>query len=293
MCDFPTWQTLTARQNERSQLAFLSEQYIDLLTYKLPKEHKPSKQSDAAIHDREYTLEVLERLSNSLSDFLHAPETPSRLTNAERTHYTVVSLLSAALLMGISTPRPEPVPKTLSQLTSAIKTAFANLRSTFANNTATTKHKNLPTACLTLTDMHTLSYIRETALAIKHSATFVAAMHDKEVARDRSGRSGLHRDVLAEMKALGEIAGKVLGGNGGGGEIKGQVQKLKEGLGEGGWLDKVLDLVFGGEDEEDEDEVTRAVGEVVGGRGGAEEWAGKVIESWREGVKGWGMVRME
>jgi hypothetical protein len=144
--------------------------------------------------------------------------------------------------------------------------------------------------------MHTLSHVRETALAIKHSAAFVLAFHEKELARDRSGRSGLHRDVVAEMKALNELAGRALV------EVKGHVLKLKEALGEGGWLDRLLDLVFGSDEEpqggqdkdkEDEDEVTRAVSEVVGGRAVAEEWAGKVIESWREGAKGWGMVRME
>jgi hypothetical protein len=35
------------------------------------------------------------------------------------------------------------------------------------------------------------------------------------------------------------------------------------------------------------------VGVVGGGCGAGEEWAGKVVESWREGVKGWGTVRWE
>jgi hypothetical protein len=73
-----------------------------------------------------------------------------------------------------------------------------------------------------------LSAIRETALAIKHTAAFALAFHDRELARDRSGRAGLHRDVLAEMKALGDAAGKGLG------EVRGCVGRLKEGLGEGG-----------------------------------------------------------
>jgi hypothetical protein len=137
-----------------------------------------------------------------------------------------------------------------------------------------------------------LSAIRETALAIKHTAAFALAFHDKELARDRSGRSGLHRDGLAEMKVLGDVAGKGLS------EVRGCVGRLKEGLGEGGWLDRVLDVVFpfsaeGGSSLEGDEVVGVAVEEVVGGRGVAEEWAGRVVESWREGVKGWGMVRLE
>jgi hypothetical protein len=141
-----------------------------------------------------------------------------------------------------------------------------------------------------------LAAIRDTALAMKHSAAFVLAFHEKELARDRSGRSGLHRDVIAEMKVLGEVAGKGLV------EVKGCVSRLKEGLADGGWLDRVLGLVFKEDDENEEEgegeekegvELGKVVEEVVGGRAAAEEWAGRVVDSWREGVKGWGMVRME
>ncbi|AEO60098.1 hypothetical protein MYCTH_2308952 [Thermothelomyces thermophilus ATCC 42464] len=290
--------------NERSHLAFLSEQYLDLLLYKPPKDYKPSKQTEVAHRDREYTLETLSRLSKSLNDFLQQPSTPSRLTPAEMTYYTVVSLLAAALLIALSTPRSDPVPKTLSLLTSSIKSALTSLRTDYfaisspspqpsqtgASKTTTKAGRRslLPGVSPSLTEMPTFSALRDTALAIRYSAAFVTAAHDRELARDRSGRSGVHRDVLAEMRALDGAAAKVLG------EVKGHVQRLKEVLGEAGWLDRILELVFAGENEEDgEDEVARAVEEVIGGRAAAEEWAGKVVESWREGVKGWGMVRME
>ncbi|KAK4124351.1 hypothetical protein N657DRAFT_655625 [Parathielavia appendiculata] len=279
--------------NERSHLAFLSEQYLDLLHYKPPKDYKPSKASEAALRDREYTLETLSRLSNSLTDFLHQPATPTRLTTPETTYYTVLSLLSAALLIALSTPRSDPVPKTLSLLSKSIKSAFASLRMSFFTLPHADEHTNrhLPSACLHLTEMPHLAAIRDTALAIKHSAAFVLSFHEKELARDRSGRSGLHRDVISEMKVLAELAGKALV------EVKGCVHRLKEALAEAGWLDRLLGLVFAEGDGHDgngrEEDVGRVVEEVVGGRALTEEWAGKVVESWREGVKGWGMVRME
>ncbi|KAK4148894.1 N-acetyltransferase B complex non catalytic subunit-domain-containing protein [Chaetomidium leptoderma] len=279
--------------NERSHLAFLSEQYLDLLAYKPPKDYKPSRNTnDVALRDREYTLETLSRLSNSLTDFLHHPSTPSRLTAGETSYYTILSLLAAALLVALSTPRSssDPVPQTLSSLTQSIKSAFASLQTTTplipTPQKEEGKKKPLPEAsCIaTLPEMPTLACIRATALAIRHSAGFVLALDEQ----DRKG--GLHRDVLAQMKVLHELGGKGVG------EVKAAVQTVKAGLGEAGWLDRVLDLVFGEEEEEETeegDEVTRAVEEVVGGRAGAEEWAGRVVESWREGVKGWGMVRME
>ena len=37
----------------------------------------------------------------------------------------------------------------------------------------------------------------------------------------------------------------------------------------------------------------QAVSDIIGGPAAAEEWAGKVLESWRDTVKGWLMVRWE
>ncbi|KAK0625433.1 N-acetyltransferase B complex non catalytic subunit-domain-containing protein [Bombardia bombarda] len=270
--------------NERAHLSFLTEQYFDILSYKPPKDYRPVKSNEVAIRERNYILECLDRLSNSLTSFIHLPETPSRLTSPEMTYYSVISLLSAALLTGISTTKADPAPKTLQLVTSSIKSALAGLRASLTVSTPS----SLPMGDVffSLSDMHTMSYARDTALAIKHSAAFVLAFHEKEVARDRSGKSSLHKDVVAEMKALEVVSTKALG------EIKKHVQSLKEALGEGGWLDRMLEWTFGDEGEA-EDEVTEAVSDVVDGRGGAEEWAGKVLESWREGVKGWGMARWD
>ncbi len=227
-------------QNERSHLAFLSEQFLDLLAYKPPKDYKPARQSETALRDREYTLETLSRLSNSLADFLHQPSTPTRLTAAETSHHTILSLLSAALLLALSTARSDPVPKTLSLLTKSIKSTF----STASRLVTTPKHTQppQPTSPLTGPALHALSQTLSSSLALKHASSFLLSFHDREIARDRSGRSGLHRDVLAEMKALGEIGAK------GAQEVKAAVGKMKEGMAEGGWLDRVLDLVFGEED---------------------------------------------
>lgn len=136
-----------------------------------------------------------------------------------------------------------------------------------------------------MADMHTLAYLRDTALATRHAAAFVLALHDKELARDRSGKSALNRDVVAEMKALEAVAIKALA------EARAHVQRTKETLGEGGWLDRLLGLTFadGGDGE-----MEKAVLGVVGGdMAEAEDWAGRLLESWREGVKGWVAVKWE
>lgn len=277
--------------NERAHLSFLAEQYLDLIHHKPPKDHRPYKPSEASIKERAYTFETLSQLNNSLTSFIHRHTTPAALTSPEATYYTVVSLLSAAVLTALSSTRADPYPaETMSVLTSSIRTAFTGLRTRFtSSSTSSSSSPGVDETFYSLSDMHTLSYVRETALAMRHSAAFVQAWNDRELARDRSGKSTLHKDGLAEMKALDAMAAKTVT------EVKGHIQKLKEALGQGGWLDKMLDWTFGGDkgEKEEDEKVRKAVEDVVGGREGAEEWVGKVVESWGQGVKGWGLVKME
>ncbi|KAK0648927.1 N-acetyltransferase B complex non catalytic subunit-domain-containing protein [Cercophora newfieldiana] len=272
--------------NERAHIAFLTEQFADLLAYKPPKDYKPARTSDAAARDRNYALESLTRLNHSLTNFIHHPSTPSLLTGPEMTYYSVVSLLASALLTSLSTARGDPTPKTLSLATSSVRNALSSLRNACFHSASL----HMPATLFALTDIHTVAYLRETALVAKHSATFVLAFHERELARDRSGKSALHRDVVSEMKALEAVASKTLA------ETKNHLQKLKEMLGEGGWLDRLLEWTFGhegGEAEREGEGYRAAVADIAGGRDTAEEWAGKMLESWRETVKGWLMTRWD
>lgn len=270
-------------QNERSHLSFLTEQYLDIVTWKVPKEYKPSKVNDVAVKDKSYLIESLARIHNSFTNFLHLQETPAKLTGPEEAYFTVLSLLSAIVLTALTAAPDVPPPATLSALTSSVKASIVSLRTAFVS--APPNRLSQPETFYSLADMHTTSTLRDVALAVKYSTSFALAFHDKEMARDKTGKSNLHKDVLAEIKALDALAPKILG------DIKGRIKMLKGKLGEAGWLDQLLDWTF--ESGSSEDNVTRAISDVVGGRSGAEDWAGKVLESWREGVKGWNYVKME
>lgn len=267
----------------------LTEQYLDLISFKIPKEYKPSRANEAAVRDRDYLTESLARIHTSLTNFLHRPETPSKLTGPEYSYYTAILLLSATLLVSFSTPRTEPIPPTFARLTKALKTALASLRATFLNLPSHTTPSR-PALFFALADPHTLSTLRDMALAIKHSATYVLTFQEKEAARDRAGKSILAKEVVAEMRALEALSSKAVD------DVKERIKMLKEKLGEGGWLDRLSEWTFGKEGEEAgvyEDEVARSVFEIAGERAGVDEWAAGMVESWREGVKGLGMVRME
>jgi hypothetical protein len=89
------------------------------------------------------------------------------------------------------------------------------------------------------------------------------------------------------MKALDVIASKAFG------DVKVRIKTLKERLAEGGWLDRLLGWTFGTDDQEQVDGIASAVTDIIGGRPGAEEWAGRILESWIENIKGWANVKME
>lgn len=261
------------------------------MTYKPPKDYKPSKLQDVLAKEHAYDLETLSRIHNSATTILHDKTTAAHLTCAEHALYTSTALLSGLLSASLS-----PVPRSSSSSSSAplptsVTAAVAGLKTTLSTlRTAVLAHSPATDETFaSLTDMRTLSALRDASLATRHAAAFLLAWHERETTgKVKSGAAGgCHKDILAEMKALDGIAGKALV------EVRGRIKALKGRLGEGGWLDRLLEWTFGNEEEEEKDEIVRGVAALTGGRGGAEEWAGRVLESWVEGVKGWGMVRME
>lgn len=274
-------------QSTRSHLALLTERMLDVITHKPVKEYKPSKPHDSAAKDDMFNIEMLSRIHNSTTAILHDRDTPRHLTAAEHTVYTITALLSGILAKSLSQPRSstEPLPASLGTSVSALKSALSILRTSFLSGPPS--GYNQPDLFHFLTNMHTLSSLRDVALAIRYSAAFVFAWHERETVRDRSGRSGCHKDVMAEMKALDGMSSKALA------DVKGRIRLLKERLAEPGWLDRLLGWTFGAEEQAQDDEATHAVKMLVGGRAGAEEWAGLVVESWTLGVRGWASVKME
>lgn len=219
-----------------------------------------------------------------MSTLLHRASTLAQLTPAEHKYYTTISLLSALMRTALDTPKSAsaPAPQAFSTAAEGVRAALESLRADFA--AAPPRMAALPggegDVLHHLTAPLAVSLLRDAALAVRWAGGSLLAFHAEQGARDRSGKSGLHKDVLAEAKGLDEVAGKVLGA------VKARVKELREVLGLGGWLDRMEGWAFG------EDELSGLVREVVG-EADFEEWGGKVVESWREGVKGLGMVKME
>ncbi|KAK2611816.1 hypothetical protein N8I77_005139 [Diaporthe amygdali] len=270
-----------ALSDERCRLALLAEQFLDVVTHKPPKDYKPTKAAEAAARDKTYQIETYARLSEALSTLLHRPGTPSKLTPAEQKYYTAISLLAALLRLALDTPKAaSPVPQGFPTAVAGVRAALEALRADFA--AAPPRLAALPEGDVLhhLAAPHALSLLRDAALAVRWAAASLVGFQAEQAARDRSGKSGLHKEVLAEAKGLEDVAGMVLG------TVRARVKELREVLGLGGWLDRMEGWAFG------EDELSSLVRDVVG-EADVEEWGGRVVESWREGVKGLGMVKME
>lgn len=270
-----------------------------------------------AAKDRAYLIETYTRLHESLSALLLNPSSAisTKLTAAEHKYYSTLNFLAALLRTAVETPKTNPSPPALSTTVTGITSTLTSLRTDVlaappqqrklgatASSSSSTVGNNddneNDNVFHPLTNPHLLSTLRDAALATAHAASFVVAFNAAENARDRTGKSNLHKEVVAEAKALEALAGRTLA------EVKLRVTRLKEVLGQGGWLDTIAAWTFHNNNnsgnsnndssngEGDEDELGMLVREVVG-EAELEEWGGKVVESWREGVKGLAQARME
>lgn len=271
--------------SERCRLSLLAEQFSDAVAGKPPKEYKPVKANEVALKDRAYFEETFIRLHSSLAEILlHAPNTASKLSGAEHKFFTTILFLSALLRTALETPKSNPTPAGLSTAAAGIASALASLRGDLYAVPPRLAALEMGDVLHTLAGPHVLSLIREAALVAKQGAAFLLSFHAAEQARDRSGKAGLHKEALAQAKALDELAAKALA------ETREKVKTVKEALGLGGWLDRGEAWVFGADGGGDG--LGELVRDVVGAAAG-EEWISRLLESWREGVKGFEKVRWE
>lgn len=293
--------------SERCRLSLLAEQLVDALTIRPPKEYKPTKPNDVAAKDRAYLAETFARLHTSLTELLLRRQStngsnPSAttaavdrlLTSAEHKHFTSLGLLAALLRTALDTPKTSSAPPAgLADAASGFRSTLALLRTDVLSVSPQMARLEHGDTLHAVTSPHALSLLRETALALKQGAALLLALHAADQARDRSGRSGLHKEAVAEAKSLEDLAAKTLA------EARERVKGVKETLGQGGWLDRVEGWMFSPVEAEAEAEangndgsVGELVRDVVGGAE-VEEWTSRVVESWREGIKGFGAIKWE
>ncbi|KAG9504965.1 hypothetical protein J7337_004947 [Fusarium musae] len=246
--------------NRRAHLSLLSEAFHELLGYKPPPLYKAS--ATAAIPDQIFVLESLSQLSNSFMKFSNGPS--GDLTPQEATYFEVTSLLSTLIPFATSINRAKPIPEEFFQIMDTLKIAIDTL-----------KLELLPLAnaseqVTSLSTLHSLAILRDTSVAIKASAQWVIAFNDREKERDRSGKSNLPKEVMAQIRELVTVSEATLK------EGKATVAKMKEQVYGRDFEPAVRAWIF-----EDADNVLGIVGEAA---------TKKLVQSWESNVKGWTQV---
>lgn len=194
--------------------------------------------------------------------FLNGPR--GNLTPQEATYFEVISLLSTLIPFATGINRAKPIPEEFFQIVDTLKIAIDTL-----------KLELLPLAnaseqVTTLSTLHSLAILRDTSAAIKNSAQWVIGFNDREKERDRSGKSNLPKEVMAQIKELVTASETALK------EGKATVAKMKEQVYGRDFEPTVRAWIF-----EDADDILG----IVGGAGTT-----KLVKSWEFNVKGWTQV---
>ncbi|KAF5711849.1 hypothetical protein FMUND_8795 [Fusarium mundagurra] len=246
--------------NRRAHLSLLSEAFHELLGYKPPPIYKAS--ATAAIPDQIFVLESLSQLSNSFMKFSDGPR--GDLTSQEATYFEVISLLSTLIPFATGINRAKPIPEEFFQIVDTLKIAIDTLKLELLPLT------NASEQVTTLSTLHSLAMLRDTSVAIKNSAQWVIAFNDREKERDRSGKSNLPKEVMAQIKELVSVSAATLK------EGKAAVAKMKEQVYGRDFEPAVRAWIFEGADN-----ILGIVGEAA---------TKKLVKSWESNVKGWNQV---
>ncbi|KOS20857.1 hypothetical protein ESCO_004545 [Escovopsis weberi] len=252
--------------SRRCHLELLSETFHDLFLYKPPSVYKVSATSEA---EQVFVIEMINRLSNSFSKFLNGPD--SDFTPSEIVYFEALSLLSTLIALCTSIDRATFSPDSLDQLIEALKAALDTQRMSVPAQGAGVEH-----TVAMVGSMHSVSMLRDTIAAIKLSTQWLMGWNDRERERDRSGRSGLPKELAAGIKSLqatAEAAGR---------EAQTLVARLKADILSRDFEPKLTRWIFHGKGEADTDD--GVVGAI------SKDLVAEVVESWVMNVKGWGSV---
>jgi hypothetical protein len=211
---------------------------------------------------------MMSRLSNSMSKFVG--KAPGHCTSGEMIYYEAVHLLATFIPLCLSVDKSAPVPEVLNQITEAVKASIATqlddlpkLDGAVANTVST------------LRSFHSITMLRDTAMAAKLAAKWVLSFNEREKERDRSGSSNLRKEVVSQAKGLQTAAEAALK------EGKGLISALKGEVGAGGEFGGNLRTwVFEDGGSELNDLIEQGT-------------VKEVVESWRQNITGWGRVNWE
>jgi N-terminal acetyltransferase B complex non-catalytic subunit len=173
-------------------------------------------------------------------------------------HLTLEAFIHLAdiIVQASTSPQPE----------SALAVSNVSLRAKLEQVTKLVNGRQNPTPA-SFEVLHTLYYAYDLASNVERAVKYLAQAHLK-----------VGKTQIEENKKIGESAMRVKQA------VEEKVKGIKDGLDESGWIDSVVEVLEVG-----------GLGEQLRGMVGdnfVEEWAGEVVESWRESVVGLGYLKV-
>lgn len=237
------------------------------MSYRPPTVYKPG--SAVLGIEQTFVVEMMGQLGNSMSKFLRGAASNS--TSSEMIYFEAVHLLAALIPLCVNIDRTAPLSGVFSQIADAVKAAMDSHRASLP-----TLGTGIDATVMMVRSLHTLAMFRDTAMATKLTTQWVLAFNEREKERDRSGKSNLPRDVVAQVKGL-QLAAEVALKEG-----KAVVATLKGEVGSGSeFAKKLRRWVFEDGKGQDVDEVIE------------DGTVKELVESWRQNITGWGQVKWE
>lgn len=287
---------------------------MDFVCYVQPKEYKPSKPKQVVQMDLDYAVSTCTQMTQDMKNLLGVPD--EKLSDEEKTELKYQSQRQKAL-QSLTGPefRYHSIVLQLSVVIKTVLEAKANSASpnelrdklrdqvgelTDALSSQTANFVAVPESIQSKVHgfhgfgaMHAMGMLRESALAVKHTANYLATASEKIKNTDKARSSSEYACLPAELKKMTAAATESENA------IKTRIKLLKTYLNDvDGWRDRLRDWTFGEydyayeRDREFKKEVTEILKSVIP-TAHVEKWADHVGESWRELMKGWAAVKFD
>ncbi|KAI0021688.1 N-acetyltransferase B complex non catalytic subunit-domain-containing protein [Xylariomycetidae sp. FL0641] len=262
----------------RVQMGLLSERFMDLVCFVPSKDLKSPKPSQDLKMDFDSAAVISSSIEQKLGQLLNTVD-DAVLTNPERKYFTAVHSLSV-LVKTIAEHE-----KAASPIAERIRRSVTSLLDDFSEQSGQLfavlggSARESP-SFYGVTTAHAMGVLHDTALAIKHTATFLAVAVEKLKAVDKAATS-----LKPELDKLAAAAGTRDA------DLKKQVKQLASKS--GAWADEVEAWAL--RDDEQSAMCKRMadrLAEIVPKKE-RKEWAETVVQSWSELLKGWELVKFD
>lgn len=278
-----------------------------------PKEYKPSKIGQVIQLDLQYAVTTLANIKGDMKTLLgiadaklseeekhrlaHQREKAlASLTGPEAYYYNIVWRLSDLVVDVLGTRTSSASPNELrDRIRSHVEELTQVLDAQKSNFLAVPESvRSKIHGFHGFGALHAMGMLRESVLAVKYTASYLATVSEKAKNIDKARSSNEMAAWLApELKKMTAAAAESEG------VIKNRIKLLKSYLDDvDGWRDRLCDWTFGEyatayePDQEFKKEMSSKLKAVVP-KANAEVWADHVGESWRQLMKGWAAVKFD